>query len=141
MKTLSDGENLRHAVESTEPTMILSKVVKKMFSRYVFHPDKMSAFFNWLGEDIFNLKLTYFHKHMDYDKKKHINNLFIFIDEEYQIIGLLKGSKWDKELMWVEDYKDETKWTGGHFVGNIKKDRKTMTERAFHILMIEKEIN
>ena len=138
MQLLNDADNLRQAVESTEPTLILSKVVKKMFSRYVFHSDKMSAFFNWLGDDMFNLTITYFHKYMAYDTKKHINNLFIFIDEEYRIIGLLKGSKWDKELMWAEDYKDETKWTGGHFVGKIKKDRKTMADKAFHILMIEK---
>ncbi len=139
MGTLTDGENLRQAVESTEPTMILSKVVKKMFSRYSLNSEKIFLFIDWLGEDMFDLKLSYFHKHMAYDKKKHINNLFIFIDEEYQIIGLLKGSKWDKELMWAEDYKDETQWTGGHFVGKIKKDRKNMTEKAFHILMIEKD--
>ncbi len=138
MRTLTDGENLRQAVESTEPTIILSKAVKKMFLRQSLHSDKIAMFLDWLGEDIFNLKLSYFHQYMIYDKKKHINNLFIFIDEKYRIIGLLKGSKWDRELMWAEDYKDETKWTGGHFIGKIKKDRKTMTDKAFHILMIER---
>jgi len=139
VRTLTDADNLRQAVESSEPTLILSKVVKKLVQRDFVKRENSLLLLNWLGEDIFNLKTSYFHKHMNYDSKKHINNKFIFIDEEYRIIGLLKGSKWDKELMWTEDYKDETKWTGGHFVGKIKKDRKTMTDKAFHILMIEKE--
>jgi hypothetical protein len=57
---------------------------------------------------------------------------FLFLDNEYKILGVLKGSKWDKDWEDCEDYRQEH--SNYRYSFSIKKTRKALTERAFHIL-------
>lgn len=138
MEVLDDKKMLRQMIESVEPKKIFINLLSKMNDVQKRH--LLSA----LNVDVKTVQPTYFHKHYIYKKREHSNNAFLFIDEEYRIIGMLKGSKWNSEYFVFEKYdKKSTKNQYGKFV--IEKNRNTMTQKAFHILMFShsqmKELN
>ncbi|MFW6242654.1 MAG: hypothetical protein ACOC2W_00685 [bacterium] len=65
-----------------------------------------------------------------YSYKQHGNCLFLYIDEDYQVMGILKGSTHKKEFSNAESYDNNPNWYNG-----IIKNRKHLEPKAKYILM------
>jgi hypothetical protein len=125
---LNDRDLLRQAIESIEPREIFRKMIKGM------NGDSKRAFIYYTNIDVKNANPSYVYKHTPYSRKNNIDDVFIFLDSEYKIMGVLKGSTWSSNYSSFERY--EKMGTYYHKY-SIKKTRKELSEKAFHILMID----
>lgn len=110
--------------------MNTNKVLKKMMSnanRYT--KDKLV---NVLAVDIENCYPIDF-KGQKYSYKKHKNCLFLYLDAEYNLMGILKGSTHTDNFESVEVY-SEQRTVNTRF--SIIKNRKHMEPEATYILML-----
>jgi hypothetical protein len=129
---MSDMDLLRQSIEFLEPKSILKKVLSKKSEM------KRRKMLKVLSVDVKQVQPIYIHKHIPYKRKLYQNNMFMFIDNEYKIIGFLKGNDWDEKWKDAEDY---TQQRHGYFgySHSVIKNRKNMTEKSFHILMFEQK--
>lgn len=73
---------------------------------------------------------------MKYSKALHENNMFMFLDDDLQVIGFLKGNEWN------EKWRDYEAYSAGNnnYTFEVIKNRKNMTEKAAYILMFTPEM-
>ena len=83
-------------------------------------------FLRMLNVDVKTVTPIYFNDKV-YNKNKHKDCWFLFLDKEYRIMGILFENTWNKEFSQYESYKET-------------KNRKRLTEQAYHILMITPEM-
>lgn len=124
---LTDRDLMVKMIEGTEPREILKKALK----RKTYDKNKRMLL-SALKVNPSTCNVLYFFSHTPYKRKEMINDTFLFLDKEYKILGVLKGSTWDKDWENFEDYRQEESNYRHSF--STKKTRKELTERAFHIL-------
>jgi hypothetical protein len=128
---LSDLDLLRQSVESVEPRELFLKVYNKK------DYDKRREVLKVLRVDVKNIQPIYIHQHFKYKRKEYKENWFMYVDENYKIIGFTKGAEWDSSWMKAEDYDKLSR--GYNSRNTVIKTRKKMWERSFHILMFKAE--
>lgn len=129
-------KELHNAVYETQTNWILKKLIYSM--RYIpkYGQSKASKLIKLLQIDISKCEPIYFNGQA-YKKSEHENNYFLFIDNEFKLMGILLGNSWDKDFEDIEQYE----WTKPYSYGDhIKKNRKNLTEGATHILMFTPEM-
>jgi hypothetical protein len=131
---LNEMESLQQAVESAEPKLIFLKVLKQLEKR-----DKKRDVLQMLGIDVQKSNPTYIHKHFPYKRKEYKDNMFIYVDKQYRIMGFLRGT--ERELDWerLEHWDAVNNISNqGYSRVDIVKNKKNLWEQAYHILMIDK---
>lgn len=109
-----------------------NKVFKQVIKRFGVSIDKRE-FLRYLKVDVKTVEPIYFNE-MKYSKNEHGECLFIFLDKEYNIMGILKGNTWEEHKVSIfEHYHKNPKY-------GVIKNRKNLTEKAYHILMITPEM-
>lgn len=124
---LSDRDLMKKMIEASEPREILKKALK----RKTYGKNKR-LLLSALNVNPSTCNVVYFLSHTPFKRKEMANDTFLFLDNEYKILGVLKGSTWDKSWEDCEDYNQEH--SNYRYSFSIKKTRKALTERAFHIL-------
>jgi hypothetical protein len=131
MKTLlnlSEKDSFLQMLEGGEPKEILRKLLKK--KKKSWGNRRKRKFLSALQIDVKNCNPHYMFHNTPFKRKEMENDTFLFIDKDYKILGVLKGSKWNKEWEEFEDFKSGN----GSYSFEIKKNRKSLSQRAFHIL-------
>lgn len=126
---------LQQAVYATQTNYVLKRMINNFDNS--LRNDK-TRFIKFLNVDIKNCEPIYFND-MKYSKARHENCRFFFLDEEFKIIGILRGNLWNESV--VEEYEHYSYRKKSTFnQDGIIKNRKNLTEAATHILMITKEM-
>jgi hypothetical protein len=124
---MSDMEILQQAVESSFPKEIFMKVVARHNETFV------RLMIDVLKVDIKTVQPIYIHKHLKYTRKL-AHNMFMFLDNQYQVLGYLKGNTWSDDFSRAEDYQKPKKHEQ---YKRVQKKREVMWKKAYHILMFE----
>lgn len=73
-----------------------------------------------------------------YKKADHENNLFLFIDKDMLLVGILNGNEWKKEQ--TQDFENYYPYPQYNVGRVVIKNRKNMEEKAAFVLMLTPEM-
>jgi hypothetical protein len=118
--------NLQQVIAMSDTNLFFIEVIKRNFNNTISGRFLKRDFIDKLRVNLGKIKPVYF-TFEKYIKKQHENNLFIFINKELKIIGILKGNTWDESAF--SKYEKIDKY-------HINKNRKHLSAASEHILMI-----
>lgn len=94
-------------------------------------------FLRLLNVDVNTVTPIYFNR-QKYKKDEHQNNWFLFLDEQFRLIGMLLGSQWNENHSQYEWYTRGMPTIYDKY--KVVKNRINMQKVAYHILMITPEM-
>lgn len=126
-------QDLREAVFSVQTNYVFKRALRNINKRRMDRSSR-KEFIKLFSVDVQNVEPIYFNG-QKYSVKLHKNNLFLFLNRDFEIIGILKGSSWYKEWEKFENYSARKSWHNKDSKAVIK-NRINMEAIATHILMI-----
>lgn len=133
---LNNGfDELTDAVWSVQTNYILKRLAINLRTQNKYDI-RLSQFVRLLKVDIENCTPIYFNG-MTYKKKEHGDNFFLFLDNNFKLMAILQGNERDEKEFSKLEFWD---WERGYGRHEVKKNRKNLTEKATHILMITPEM-
>ena len=137
VKKVDELKELRNAVFATQPNYILKQVIRDLNHKNAYYGESNAAkLIKLLQINPATCVPIYFNE-MTYKKKEHEKNFFLFLDEEFRLMGILKGNTHKEEFNEIERYSSGNDFA---FSFSVIKNRKNLTAKATHILMITPEM-
>jgi hypothetical protein len=131
---LNEVESFQQAVESAEPKLIFLKVLKVLDER-----GRRRDVLQMLGIDVKKSNPIYIHKHFPYKRKNYKDNMFIYIDKRYRIMGFLRGTEHETSWERLEHWDSVNNVNHQSYLQvDIVKNKKNLWEQSHHILMFDK---
>lgn len=129
---LDPNQELKEMVFSVQTNYIFKEMLKNVSKSY------RQRFVKELRVDVQTIEPIYFNSQR-YKSKDHKDSYFLFIDKDFRLIGMLKGSSWDKDWENYEAYSMKRNWHN-EYSRAVIKNRTNMQDIATHILMVTPEM-